>query len=278
MDGHEHWNPLAKTVFKLFTDFWTKYPPDDQWRMVLEGTDPAMRRYRHILSFVPANPRCKFCNAPFRGPGATMMRMVGRGQSKLNPKFCSICLETIPPGGAEIELTMLFADIRGSTTLAEGMAPSEFGSLINRFYVAATDVLIHSDALIDRLIGDQVIGLYLPAFAGKEHGAAALAAARQLLQVTGHGDPAGSWIPVGVGVHTGTAFVGKVGKDSVTDITVLGDAANVAARLSSQARAGEILFSEATRIGAGWPAEGLEPRRLELKGRSESLDAWAMKG
>lgn len=265
-------NPVAKIVFKLFTNFWAKYPPEQQWLMVLQGKDPALRRYRHILALLPADPRCKFCNAPFRGPGAPLVRIVGRGRSRLNPRFCRMCLETIPVGGAEIEHTMLFADVRGSTTLAEKMNASEYSQLINRFYVSSTEVLTRSDALIERLVGDQVIGLYIPGFAGPDHAGKAVRAARELLRVTGHGDHDGPWIPIGIGVHTGIAFVGAVGsEDGVTNITALGDAVNVAARLSTQAGPGEILISEDTYKAARLQANGLEQRQLELKGRSQPV-------
>ena len=82
------------------------------------------------------------------------MRIMGREQSRYNPRFCAQCETFEHPGGAEVVLTMLFADVRGSTALAESMSPSEFGRLINRFYVVASDILVRSDALVDRLIGD----------------------------------------------------------------------------------------------------------------------------
>jgi len=114
-----------------------------------------------------------------------------------------------------------------------------------------------------------VVGIFLPYFVGPKHVQAAVDAARKLLHVTGHGEPGGPWIEVGVGVHYGTAFVGTVGsKDGVTDITVLGDIPNVTARLSSAAAAGEILISDEAYKRAGLP-EILELRSLELKGKSE---------
>ena len=270
---------LDKALFRVFTfsfsntffDFWTKYTSEEQWRLVLSGEDPGLRRYRRVLGLLPASPRCSFCNAPFRGPGAALMHLVGRYPSRLNPRFCRICLETIPPGGAETELTMLFADVRGSTRLAEQMSASEFSRLINRFYLSATDVLTRTNALIERLIGDEVIGLYITGFAGPEHARVALQAAQELLRATGHGEPGGPWLPVGVGVHTGTAFVGKVGSEDVTDITVLGDAANLTARLASQAGPGEVLISDTTFTAAGGEPSGLEQRQLALKGRSEPV-------
>jgi adenylate cyclase len=149
--------------------------------------------------------------------------------------------------------------------------------LIARFYNAVTSELIKADALIDRLIGDEVVALFVPTLAGKRHGEAALRAAQGVLKATGHDKSDGPWVPVGVGIHTGTAFVGAVGSAGVSDITALGDDVNLTARLASVASAGEILITEAARAAAGLATDGLEPRRLDLKGRSEPVDVWAMR-
>ena len=179
-------------------------------------------------------------------------------------------------GGAEVELTLLFADVRGSTTLAERMTASEFSRLINRFYDVATHVLIDSDGWIDKLMGDEVIALYLPFL--EDHPARAVRAAQELMRATGQGSPAGPWIPVGIGIQTGTAFVGTVGsEDTVTDFTALGDAVNVATRLVSAAAAGEILVSNATYSGTGLMLEDLERRELALKVRTEPVGVRVMR-
>ena len=200
------------------------------------------------------------------------MHLVGRDQYKYNPRFCQPCEKFDQPGGAEVPLTMLFADVRGSTTLAEQMSAVEFSRLINRFYKVATHVLIQTDALVDRLMGDQAIGLFIPGFAGQEHPRQAIEAAQDLLKLTGHGDPKGPWIPVGVGVHTGPAFVGVVGEVGTTqDFTALGDNVNITARLASEAGRGEILISDASYSAANLNREGLEHRQMELKGKSEPI-------
>lgn len=250
--------------------------PEESWHLLLSGNDPTMRRYRNALRLIPQSPRCKFCNAPFHGPGAHLMRAFGRSPSSLNPRFCTVCLNSTPVGGTEIELSMLFADVRGSTSLAEEMSATEFGHLISRYYTAATEVMIRSDALIDKLIGDQVSGLYFPGFAGDDHARQAAKAAGQLLKATGHADPGGPWIPVGIGVHTDMAFVGKVGNEGVTDITVLGDAANICARLASLAGPGEVFISEQACVAAGLDTGEMEERQLPLKGRSQPVNIRVM--
>ena len=251
---------------------------EEMWRAELTGKSPVLRRLRRWLKLLPSEPRCKQCNAPFRGIGRPIASLLGRQPSRKNPRFCNYCetLARTHRGGAEVELTLLFADIRGSTTLAERMTASEFSRLMNRFYDVATRLLIDSDGWIDKLVGDEVIAFYLPFL--EDHPARAVRAGRALMRATGQGSPGGPWVPVGIGIQTGTAFVGTIGsKDTVTDFTALGDAVNVAARLVSAAAAGEILMSEATYAAAGLVGENLERRELTLKGRTEPVGVRVMR-
>ncbi len=253
---------------------------EEWWRALLTGEGLTggglripLRNMRHLLRLLPSHARCKFCNSPFDGFGAPAMRVLGRGPSRLTSQFCQQCQVTSSQfiGGVEIELSLLFADVRGSTSLAEQMSASEFSLLISRFFAVTSKVLLGSRAWVDRLVGDQVVGMYLPFYVGHDHQRVAIDSAQHLLRMTGHQDPDGPWIPLGVGVHSGTAFVGTVGSiDAATDITVLGDAPNVAARLSSVAGPGEILVSEDAYASAGLDPD-LETRSLELKGKSEPV-------
>jgi hypothetical protein len=110
------------------------------------------KRLRRIFRALPRDPRCKFCNAPFRGIGGAIVRGVfGKRQSVLNPRFCNMCDEAMRrfPGGAEVEMSMLFADVRGSTALSEKMSPTEFSQLINQFYTRSTKAIIAEDGLVE---------------------------------------------------------------------------------------------------------------------------------
>ena len=139
-------NPIARHMRGVNEAFWKEDTPEEQWRKLLIGSDPRLGRGRMVFKRIPRDPRCRFCNAPFRGVGAPLMRLSGRSPSPMNPLFCGICLDDAPVGGAEIELSMLFADIRGSTGLAEKMSPMRYSQLIDRFFSTATKVLIQRDA------------------------------------------------------------------------------------------------------------------------------------
>jgi len=248
---------------------------EQEWRQFLLHPDPLHHGLRAFFRLLPHDPRCTSCAAPFEGGGSRFASALGFVRFDKNPRWCAKCFGVIQRkerGGAEIELTMLFADVRDSTPLAERLPPTEFHRVMDRFYESATKAAIDEDALIERFMGDQVVAYFVPGFAGASHARKALAAARATLSATGHGQPGGPWVPVGVGVHTGVAFVGTVGDPgSLVNFTALGDNVNLAARLASEARAGEIVASEATALAAGLPdAEG-ERRTISVKGKSEPV-------
>jgi adenylate cyclase len=253
-------------------------PPDGSreaiWLALLEGRDPRLRRFRRFYKLLPSPPRCKFCNAPFHGPAARVLRLVHKEPWAKNPTFCRDCfgrLQTLY-GGAEIELTLLFADVRGSTGLGEALSPTEFGAILNRFYAVATERLIAEDAVVDKFAGDEVMALFIPGFAGADHARRAIEAGRAILADLAHAEGESPALPVGIGIHTGRAFVGAVGAEgSVTDFTALGDPVNSAARLSSEAGPGELLISESAVAASGLDFGGAEHRRLVLKGRAEPM-------
>jgi adenylate cyclase len=239
-------------------------------RSVLLGIHPAMRFGRRFFRSLPSSPRCKLCHSPFTGAGGRVMRMLGKEPWPKNPKYCSGCFKQISQHrtGAEIECSLLFADVRGSTTLAEHMRPAEFRGLMNRFFELAAHVLIDHDAIVDKFVGDEVIGIFVPVLTGENHARPAIEAAQALLAAT-RDDGTGGAVPVGAGVHTGVAFVGTVGEGDHVELTAMGDPVNVTARLASAAGAGEVLVTLAAAQSAGISTAGLEHRDLALKGKSE---------
>jgi adenylate cyclase len=166
------------------------------------------------------------------------------------------------PGGHEVEMSMLFVDIRGSTSLSESMSPSEFSQLINRFYKVTTGIISAEDGLVEKLAGDEVAAFWGAGFAGSDYVKRTVKAARELARELEKQE-----IPAGIGVHAGRAFFGALGTpDGLTNITAIGDEVNLAARLASKAAAGEIILSERVIEAAGLDGSRWENRTLELKG------------
>ena len=124
--------------------------------------------------------------------------------------MCDVCERFAKrfPGGTELEVSILFADIRGSTPLAESMEAREYSELIHRFYLAGTRALYSNNALIEKFVGDGLAAFFAPAFAGPNHALTAIKAGKDVLRATGHGTGETPWIPVGVGVNTGVAYIG----------------------------------------------------------------------
>jgi adenylate cyclase len=235
------------------------------------------KRLRRIFSLLPRDPRCKFCNAPFQGIGGTAVRaLYGKTQSNLNPRFCNMCDEASRrfPGGAEVPMSMLFADVRGSTALSEKMTPTEFRQLINRFYTNATRIIVHEDGLVEKLAGDAVAAFWGAGFAGPHYVLRTVRVAQELAQAMVQQD-----IPVGIGVHAGVAYFGAMGTaDGLTEISAIGDEVNLAARLASKAAAGEIIVSERALEQAGMDLAAYPARSLELKGISNLIPVRVLHG
>jgi adenylate cyclase len=235
------------------------------------------KRLRRLFRILPHDPRCKFCNPPFAGIGGVIMRaLFSKRQSALNPRFCNMCDEAMRrfPGGAEVEMSMLFADIRGSTALSGKMSPTQFSKLINRFYSEATKVISEEDGLVEKLAGDEVAAFWGAGFAGSDYVQRTVQVAQKLTKVMAQHD-----IPVGIGVHSGIAFFGAMGTaDGLTNLSAIGEEVNMAARLASMAAAGEIIISEHALKEAGIDGHGLELRSLTLKGISEPVPVRVMVG
>ena len=251
-------------------------------RAVLTGEHANLSRLRRFMLHVPTDPRCKLCAAPFGGAGWAVLRHFGFKRFPGNPSMCVNCITSwraMGVKGAEIDVTLLFADIRGSTSLGERLPPTEFRDYLDRFYRIGTGAILRHDGIVDKLVGDEVIGLFFGGVSGPRHAAAAIAAATDLLERCGAGDatPTGP-IPVGAGVHTGFAYVGATGPEgAVDDFTALGDIVNSTARLASAAAGGELLVSTAAAAAAGRGDEPGERRELDLRGRHEPLEVLVLR-
>ena len=251
---------------------------EEEFRELLTGEKSGWDTTRRRLQRIPSPPRCKLCSAPFAGPGGAVLRHLGYRRFAGNPALCENCIRGYSNRqirGAEITLSLLFADIRGSTGIGERLRPAEFRAFLEHFYRTGSEVVLRHNGLVDKLVGDEIVALFLGGIAGLDrHAAAAVLAGRDLLQRVAARDatPSGP-IPVGAAVHTGEAYVGIVGtEDAAIDFTALGDAVNTTARLASTAGAGELLISVDAARAAGIDAASLEARTLDVRGRSEPVD------
>ena len=229
-----------------------------------------------LFARLPSSPRCSMCAAPFAGAGRIIAAPLGCRPSRKNPNLCVTCVEASPPGGVTIETGVLFADLRGFTALSEGSTPRQVSDLLRRFYKCAENVLF-PEALIDKLIGDEVMALYLPYLrpdiTDDELKRLMFGHAEELLAAVGYGSAQGPFVPLGIGLDFGEAFVGNIGERALYDFTAVGDVVNTAARLQGEARGGEIVLSERVASGLENPNPG-EAVSLRLKGKSEPLPAY----
>ncbi len=240
-----------------------------------------MARMRRFMRRIPADPHCKLCAAPFEGPGGAVLKHLGFARFSGNPAICGSCIKSLNKMGvygAEIPVSLLFADIRGSTTIGERLSPTEYRAYLDRFYRLSSSAILDNDGMLDKFVGDEAIGLFFAGISGEGHAAAAIRAARALLAGAGAADATDDGpIPVGAAVHTGSAFVGSTGTDgTVSDFTALGDVVNTTARLAGEAAAGELLISVDAASAAGFDGATLERRTLTVRGRSDPIDVLAV--
>jgi adenylate cyclase len=184
----------------------------DWQALLVEGYEP-LKKAQRVFRLLPHDPRCKLCQNPFGGVGGKLVvdcsPIVVEPRTSANTTPMSI---SIPP-----------------------LAATEFAERLNQFYATATNVLIHHDGLVDKLIGDQVMALFIPGLAGPDYRRVAALAAVDLAGAVGD-------LPVGVAANAGIAFVGNVGSGTVMDFTALGDAVNVGVRLQAHAAPGEVVL------------------------------------
>jgi adenylate cyclase len=232
------------------------------------------RMFVSVMRHLPSEPRCRLCRAPYGGVGGRVMRRFGYGPSRKNPSLCVTCFEKAPIGGVDMEVGVLFADVRGFTAMAEAMDPTAVAGLLNRFYECASTILSRS-AIIDKLVGDEVMALYVPQlFRGEGWEEDMLRDARDLLAAVGYGSDDHPWLRLGVGLDVGRAYVGNVGSGEVKDFTALGDVVNTAARLQGAAEPGQIVASARLFERLAERPPEATATTLELKGKQEPEPVW----
>lgn len=256
--------------------------PED-WMAYFEfSATKTSRVAQRLMRSLPASPRCGMCGAPFAGIGSRLVRPLGYRPSRKNPTLCATCVELAPPGGITTEVGVLFADLRGFTARSESITPQEASAVLRLFYAVAEEVLFPK-AMIDKLIGDEVMALYLPIYVAgcswspndvdrRTVATLMLDHARRLLEGLGYGGSNGPVLELGIGLDYGEAFVGNIGgKETVSDFTAVGDVVNTTSRLQACARSGEVMVSERLARFLDEPAGPLE--HVTVKGKHEPVAA-----
>ncbi len=247
----------------------SRAPAHPVWHTVLTEGHGSLVRARRLFRHLPSDPRCKVCSNPFGGPAGRLLAAAGFSPSRKNPALCRRCCDALPAGGAEVDIAVLFADVRGSTALGQRDGAADFAALLNRFYAAATKTLLRHDAVVDKLIGDGVMAFFVRGISGPDYRRRAVEAGMDLLDAVGYrtGDGA-PWLEVGAAVNAGVAYVGNVG-GPVVDFTALGDPVNVAARMQQYAAGGELLVA----TGVADELTTCAPTRvLTLRGRAQPVE------
>ena len=187
--------------------------------------------------------------------------------------------ESFKLGGVNQTITILFADIRGFTSISEHAAPEKIVSLLNRYFSAMTDIIFAHGGTLDKYLGDGLMALFGAPTTTPEDASNALNAAvamqRRLLGINTELRQEGlSEVGVGIGLHTGEVIVGYIGSERRSEYTAIGDAVNTASRLESNAKGGQILISDAT-AKAARSRYKLQPRDpITVKNREQPVVLW----
>jgi adenylate cyclase len=177
--------------------------------------------------------------------------------------------------GETQNLTVLFADIRGFTSMAEQMTPEETVEILNDFFNAMTEKIFNREGTLDKFLGDGLMCLFGAPFSKGHDALDAVWTAvemQQTLEVLNKDFERP--LRMGVGINSGRAVVGYIGASRRMDYTAIGDVVNVASRLTARAEPSQILVSAATQkeIGSELPTRKLEP--VKVKGKAEALEVY----
>ena len=185
-------------------------------------------------------------------------------------------------GGTESEITILFSDIRGFTSMSEKLSPTEIVKLLNKYFKSMIDVVFKYNGTLDKIVGDELMVLYGVPLKGEDDTDNAVKTAIKMFQAL---DKFNEKIvkegykpfKIGIGINKGKAVSGNIGSEQQMNYTVIGDTINLGARLCSHAKSGEILISSSVKgvISNDYPFKKIPS--IEVKGKSKPIDVWLYK-
>ena len=223
---------------------------------------------------------------PIRGPLAGPLRLFGIKRSNMNPDLCTICelmfAKIMRKRNIEVDLTIMFADLRGYTALTEEIDRERMREILDFFYDECAEAIWAADGLLNKTLGDGVMAVFNFPLTRADHARRAVEAAREIQRrcseraTEGAGGTRESHgLAVGIGLHAGLTAFGEFGRVH-RDLTAVGSVVNMAARFQSAAAAGEIVVSREVLDRLGGEREARGQRDLSLKGFVEPVTAFLM--
>ncbi len=227
---------------------------------------------------------CKGCwqqmrvPVPLRGPASLPFRLFGIRPSRMNPNTCTVCelmfTRIMKARKITVDVSVLFADLRGYTGLSQSLPPDALSSLLDAFYDECAAAIWDHDGLLNKTSGDSVMAIFNFPIRHDDHAQRAVLAAREIQRrcssrretlLAENVGLVGGELSVGIGIDSGSASFGEFGR-SHRDLTAVGTVVNTAARAQSAAEAGEILVTQAVHDRAGHDMVRSEGRAYRLKG------------
>ncbi|WP_203912394.1 adenylate/guanylate cyclase domain-containing protein [Rhizocola hellebori] len=182
-------------------------------------------------------------------------------------------------GGSVVEVTALFADLRGFTTFSEGVEPAEIVAMLNRYHGVAVPSILDNGGTIVQFVGDALLALFNAPARQPDHALRAIRAAMQMqVAVEAIAEERPDWPRFRVGANTGPALVGNIGSEALRGFNAMGDAVNVAARLQTLAQPGQVIIGQHTMLAAGDRVKSEPLGDLEVKGRVQTVSAYLVTG
>jgi len=190
---------------------------------------------------------------------------------------------TVEKGGRLHEVTMLYSDIRGFTSMSDGSPPQEVVSTLNEYFEVMVEVLFRHGGTLDKFVGDEIIGLFGAPIELPDAPYKAVACAIDMLDSLkefnetrqAEGQPA---IKIGIGINTGPVITGYIGSTRALQYTAMGDAMNVASRLVDIAKPGQIIISDATARLVSDRVDAFELPSVNVKGKASALNIFEVRG
>lgn len=227
---------------------------------------------------------------PLRGPASIPFRAFGIRPSRMNPNTCTICelmfTRVMKARKVTMDVSVLFADLRGYTTLSQSRSGDAVSSLLDAFYDECAGAIWEFDGLLNKTIGDAIMAIFNFPIRHSDHAERAVRAAREiqrrcharreLLMADIAGlDGTELGVGIGIGIDTGEASFGEFGR-SHRDLTAIGTVVNTAARAQATARAGEILVTRAVHEKVRESAGDAVGRDFDLKGFDKPVTLYAV--